>query len=31
MDEWPLDADGHVTMAMDAELDLDDLAAAARS
>ena len=29
MDEWPLDRDGHVTMAMDAELDLEDLAAAA--
>jgi hypothetical protein len=31
MEEWPLDGDGRVTMAMDDELDLEDLAAAARS
>ena len=28
-DEWPRDDQGHVTMAIDAELDLDDLVAAA--
>jgi catechol 2,3-dioxygenase len=29
-EEWPRDDDGHVAMAMDAELDLDALVAAAR-
>jgi catechol 2,3-dioxygenase len=29
VDEWPLDAHGHVSMAMDAELDLEALLAAA--
>jgi catechol 2,3-dioxygenase len=31
MEQWPVDADGRVAMAMDDELDLEDLAAAARS